>query len=98
MKFKSGIIAYRHVENTENDPAEEGMVEILHFCGFESELTEDLFKALNEELLSDPEFGLTDGNYELAEAPEDLLEYYSTLMEQNNVEVDSVDTDEPTET
>lgn len=71
-KFNSGIVAFKVVEENSE------MAEILHFCGFQKDSVEEQdFISLNEELLEDPEFGLTSGDFLLAEATQELLDHYN---------------------
>ena len=75
FEFKYGIIAVR--------PAEEGMADILHFCGYEEPPTEADYKALREELANDEEFGLVADieSLTLIEAPPEIVELYWQVVQ-----------------
>lgn len=52
MEIKYGIIAYTLVDK--DNPK----MQILHFCGYETQPTQSDFDSLVQELNTDPEFGL----------------------------------------
>lgn len=73
--FKFGIMAIR--------PAEvEGMVDILHFCGYEEKPTKADYNVLREELASDEEFGLIASmdDITLVEAPDTIVRLYKEML------------------
>jgi len=50
---------------------------IIHFCAYENPPDEQTFKALEEELKTDPEFGLTDrDDWQLVEASPEIVEIF----------------------
>ena len=78
-KFNSGIIAYRLMPDTDD------MIEVLHFCGFEKdEINDEDIESLHLELLTDPTFGLQDGDYELGVAGQEILAQYNKILDEQN--------------
>ena len=65
-----GIVAYVRDEENPNQ------VVILHFCGYSEAPTEAEYEALREELQSSEDFGLQGIEFELAEANEEMLNYF----------------------
>lgn len=49
---------------------------ILHFCGYEQPPTVHDFENLEQELKTDPEFGLTGIPFVLMQAPAELIEQF----------------------
>lgn len=70
----SGLI----VVDPESYDEETNTVEIVHFCGYWDEVTQDDVDALRRELAEDDEFGVTDivDRLEIIECPEEMLDYY----------------------
>lgn len=68
--FRYGIIA---VDRTFN---------ILHYCGYERPPMKEDFDHLRWELSTDEELGLTGriGEFELVEAPKDVVAYYQRII------------------
>lgn len=72
MEIKFGIMAIRPSEN------EEGMVDILRFCGYEEPLRQIDYDFLKEELANDEELGMVAivSEIKLVEAPEEIVKIY----------------------
>jgi len=61
------------------DPLQEGeMMDIIHFCGYEVPPTKNDAAILREELMTDPEFGLTEiaEHLDILPAPDDIVKKY----------------------
>jgi hypothetical protein len=67
MEIKYGIIAYTLVD--EKSPK----MQILHFCGYETQPTQSDFNSLVQELNTDPEFGLVGKEVFLMEASDSII-------------------------
>jgi hypothetical protein len=76
--LKYGIIA------TIPDPEDAKMLKIVHFVGFQSEPTKKEFEHIYAELKLDPEFGLTDVDFDLYDAPAHIVEMYRLKAEEEN--------------
>lgn len=88
INIKYGIIAIdkRQIEEGDKD----GMVDVIHFCGYENEPTIKEYEDLYRELGEDESFGLTEiiQFIELAPAPEDIVERFKEEIieaEKNNL-------------
>lgn len=91
MLIRYGIIAVRPAKD------EDGMADILHFCGYEDPPTQFDFDALREELNTNPAFGLQgdmDG-VELMEAPEEILDTIMRSTDADDIEYHGFDDEEP---
>jgi hypothetical protein len=53
-----------------------GVEDVLHFVGFWEKPGESDYKAIREELENDLEFGLTDIEFDLIEAPSEFVDLY----------------------
>lgn len=84
-KFTHGIIAVNPTKPDENDN-----LTVLHFTGFWNEPTEADVLSLWEELNENDGFGLQDQMHdiELIPAPEDIVEYFNSVVESDNTEFD----------
>lgn len=83
MEINYGLIAVLP------DPsAKEEELEILHFCGYESEPSQKEIENLHEELKTDAEFGLVDVADKLViiPAPADIVEIYRNMIHKNKDE------------
>jgi hypothetical protein len=65
-----GIVAYVRDEENPNQ------LVILHFCGYSEAPTEADFNNLKDELQNSEDFGLQGIDFELAEANEEMLNYF----------------------
>lgn len=72
MKIGHGLIA---VDDDNN---------VLHFCGYESEPTERDVQSLREELLSDKEFGLTEGQFYILPATAEIIQTVQDWLDRND--------------
>lgn len=68
FKVNFGIIAVDHTGA------------FLHFCGYEEPPTKTDYSALEAELKTDPEFGLTDKPFVLVQAPAEILEHFRKMV------------------
>ena len=82
-KFTHGIIAVNP-----NQPLENGDLEILHFVGYWNKPSEEDVISLWMELNEDETFGLQNqlGEIELCSAPEDIVEYYNSIVDWDEIE------------
>lgn len=83
MEINYGLIAVLP------DPtAKEEELEILHFCGYESEPNQKDIEYLHEELKTDEEFGLVEVADKLViiPAPKDIVEIYRNMIYKNKDE------------
>ena len=81
MKINYGLIAVLP------DPSQkEEMLEILHFCGYESEPGENEIESLHQELKVDEEFGLVDVADKLViiSAPQEIFDFYKNIIINNS--------------
>lgn len=74
MKINYGIIAFTVDEVGK-------FSEFLHFVGFEEEPKDWIGEMviLSGELKSNPEFGLQDINFRMAQAPKEVVEYFADM-------------------
>lgn len=63
-------------------PEENGEKEIVHFCGFEENPSQNEIEHLREELRTDEEFGLTEvwERLVIIPAPYDIVEQYRKMI------------------
>jgi len=83
MKINYGLIAVLP------DPSgKEEELEILHFCGYESEPNQKDIEYLHEELKTDEEFGLVEVADRLVIIPasKDIVEIYRNMIYKNKDE------------
>lgn len=89
--FKYGLIA---VEQTTED-RKDGLLTILHFCGYMSPPTENDKKSLENELNTDSEFGLVgriNKDVFIVEAPDDMVKFYTgDAIKDSKVRIDKED-------
>lgn len=57
--------------------------DVVHFVGFWNEPGESDYNSIREELETDPSFGLTDFDFDLLEAPKEILDFYKTIIRDN---------------
>ena len=79
MDIKYGIIAYKLTD----DP---NVINIVHFCGYEKPLTNDMFLSLTDELNTSDDFDLKGQigvNVFLMESPPDYLEHMREVYEES---------------
>lgn len=72
-----GIVAVRR-DDKKNE------MYVLHFCGFFEEPSAADYDSLRKELEEDPEFGLTDQEFELIAATPQMLEYVKKDANKSN--------------
>lgn len=78
MKITNGVIATIPVEDSSE------ILTILHFVGFGNPITErDLHNVYNE-LKTNPEYELTDIDFDVYEAPKATVEHFVKLMSEVN--------------
>ena len=56
---------------------------VLHFCGYFEEPSLADYESLDKELREDPEFRLTDGDFELMPATEEMINHVKRQDEGN---------------
>jgi len=81
MKINYGLIAVFP------DPSKkEEELDILHFCGYESEPGKNEIESLYEELKTDDEFGLIEiaDKLVIILAPQDIVDYYKNIVANNS--------------
>lgn len=79
MKIKYGIMAY-------TKETDENCLRVFHFCGYENPITDAMMKDLENELNTDPEFGLVgriNKDVFLVEACEDMVKFYAEDVERH---------------
>lgn len=77
MTINYGIIA------TVPRPGDTENVSVVHFVGYDVEPDVDDFKMVYRELKTDKEFGLTEIDFDLAYAPQSVIDHIRTQMEQD---------------
>lgn len=79
MKIKHGFVAYTiEPKDSIPEPADE-VINVVHFCGQEGPCTEEQLHHLEEELNTDPEFGLVgriNKDVFVMMAPPEMVEFY----------------------
>ncbi len=79
MKIKYGLIALATI------PDEDGLNDILHFCGYEKEPQSHDIESLKTELQTDPEFGLVGrDDYIVLKAPDTIVDLYKERFLRND--------------
>lgn len=69
-EIKYGMIAVpKGLDNIE-------LEDVVHFVGFWNKPGDSDYKAIREELETDPEFGLTEMDFDLVEAPQEIFDFY----------------------
>ena len=77
-KFNYGIVAVEL-----NKPDKNDLHEILHFVGYWDQPTEDDVSDLMNELKTDESFGLTNTDFDLIPASQEIIDYYCKEIEKN---------------
>ena len=68
--------------------AKKGSVDdILHFCGYEEQPTQETVDALSTELATDPEFELVGTDFVIIPAPDMVLEFFRQMMAEESEEI-----------